>query len=302
MTQIFNHKYLYSQLLMCTNLFTRLAVTAVLALSIPALAKNSEAPKFLIAHHVHLKGSGGNNEVNRHQLQIDYQACVRSKSISGRYFKTLPDGGIPNTILSESVDIYYAENQTLSNFESKLFVLNYDDCGLDVVARHNATLNSKNGSCEIDFMKKTAKGICNANAPANVRSSENLRPSAFQNALKNIPPEKRALIESQFKNKGQIAADLYTTQLQRGEVKMIARTECQLYQFGSAGEKCVANPPSPFSIPSSPLHFAVPGILLSSRTNAMTLEADEVNLNQEVNLNLFEVPEDFRVINIDVDP
>jgi len=229
-------------------------------------------------HHVHLTGFGADNSHKRELLLQTYRACVGMNQSLQKPTKLLAPDAVPPVIQAFDINIYYASNRTLIDVKSTSYGIDSDDCGLYSWKNHNATLNSGIGSCDMDLVKKTAKGRCDANAHETASARY-----GFEDGEMKREPAKTTLESSLTKN--------------------IARTDCQVSQLKILGiEKCIAHPQSAFPIPASPYNFERAGLLLETTGPIMTIKADQVELNLALDTKLFSIPKDLAVRSLGVKP
>ncbi len=239
------------------------------------------------AHYVKLTGHGGNNARNRQLLLEEYTACANINPKLGLPVKPLPATGIPDIISSHVIDIYYAPGRTIAVSSGALHTLNRNDCGVE--AHEHATLKflgPEIDTCEVDLIRRKVKGICGTTT-ASTRS---------QTVLSQLPPEKRKEALKQLERVkqtrfvGPSAGQLPGT----GTYRVISGLRCEVYRQPPTGmELCIARPDSAFPIPASVYNAAVPGLLLSARSEEiMTVTASEVRLGIGLSEKAFAIPSD----------
>ena len=86
--------------------------------------------KDLIVHYVHLTGYGGDNDVNRRNLLLDYQGCVDVHKAFGNPFNPLPPSGIPPIVEAFDIEIYYSSNRVFIVSHSTANLIDFDACAL----------------------------------------------------------------------------------------------------------------------------------------------------------------------------
>lgn len=240
------------------------------------------------AHHVRLTGHGGNNAQLRQIMLEEYTECARINPRLGLPVKPLPAAGIPAVISSHEIEIYYAPGRTIAVSTGTLHTLNRNDCGIEE-HKHAMLkfLGPEIDTCEVDMMRKKAKGICGAGATS----------SRSQAILSQLSPEKRAdalkqlerLKQSRFS--GPAAGQIPGT----GIYRVISGMRCEVYRNEAIGmELCIARPDSTFPIPASIYNAAVPGLLLSAQSEAMTVTAGEIHLDIGLSESAFAIPDDIQ--------
>jgi hypothetical protein len=229
-------------------------------------------------HRVHLTGYGGDNTRNRELLLQTHQACVGLNQSLKKPTKPLSLDAVPQIVQAFDINIYYAANRTLIDVKSTSYEIDSDDCGLSSWKNHNATLNSGVGSCDMNFVKKTAKGRCDANAHETASARYGYEDGAMR------------------RGQGKPTSESTLT-------RNIARMDCQVSQLKMPGmEKCIAHPQSPFPIPASPYNFERAGLLLETTGPIITIKADQVDLNLAFDRSLFSIPKDLVVRELGAKP
>lgn len=111
----------------------------------------------------YLEGKPGNAD-RLVQLQAQVQACLQMGKAGGAPVN--PPRAWPDFIYSQRTDEYSSANRSIRYSAGLLYAVNPVDCSLLEVQRVVAKLSSSNGSCDIDLLKKTARGVCDATAHA----------------------------------------------------------------------------------------------------------------------------------------
>lgn len=118
-------------------------------------------------HFVRLDGyleSKPDNAEQIVQLKKQVQYCVDAFQKSGQASK--PPSRWPAYITSLRQDIYSAENRTIEYSNGTSYAVNFSDCSLLESVLSKAQLVSGKGTCNIDFIRKTAIGACDVHAHA----------------------------------------------------------------------------------------------------------------------------------------
>ncbi len=237
---------------------------------IGALATEAASGR-LSAHHVHLLGSRGDNEVNKRDLLARYEACIVKGRLLGLAVEPLPAGGIPSIVSSEELDIYYARNRTLTITQGSLHSIGYH-CELTHLRHHMWLLRSGIGQCDVNLIERVGRNVCDG---ALHRAAAPRRPGPA--ASKGLSPSAEA-------NQRIIAATPCT-------VQVVATSEAGPLELCVADLRpAPARPIDPFPIPPAWLNSGLPGLLLSIRGPLMSVDADAVELNIQVDESMFDIP------------
>lgn len=94
------------------------------------------------------------------QMKTQAQQCMREHRETG--MATNPPRAWPDFVLSDRTDRYVAANRTIVYHFNLAYGLQWSNCGLLETAAVEATLSSAIGTCNIDLIKKTATGVCDA--------------------------------------------------------------------------------------------------------------------------------------------
>lgn len=253
------------------------------------------------AQYVRLTGYGGNNAVNVQNLKTAREACVKLNHDLGKPSQELNAGGYPEQATVIEIEIYYSVNRTLDVFQSVHHSIDISTCGLTATKASTLTLRSGAGKCDVDLVKKVARGNCDAQAHANAAAwkGDISRQIPVVN-MDKVPPNMRdqvlATLQQLQKPDPQSATPKGLSRLANG-TKTILDTTCQIYRHEQLDhEVCVAalNPNdktlNPYPIPASPLNAAIPGVLLESKSAALTITAQQVRWNLSVSPGLFSLP------------
>jgi hypothetical protein len=96
------------------------------------------------------------------------QQCVASHTGDGAGLH--PPTQWPEHVLALREDRYMAANRSITYFSSVAHAVRPDDCGLLAQPVSRAVLVSSKGSCKIDLLRKTARGVCDAGGHADAAS------------------------------------------------------------------------------------------------------------------------------------
>jgi hypothetical protein len=245
-------------------------------------------------HYVRLTGYGGDNAVNRNDLLIAHTGCAERNRFLRKPVEPLSPDDIPAIPRPIDVEIYYTANRTLTVTHGQTYRIEFDTCALTIFEHHMLRLVSGIGRCDIDLLKKEARGECDTDshrrAPALVRGVAS-QPSAID--VSKLPPHLRAQIQARLDQLNQVPkATSNTNPSTTRNTKTIAGHECEIVRLTvNSGEKCIANPSSSFVIPASPFNAISPGLLLETKNYLMTLLAQQVSLHMEVPEAVFNVPQ-----------
>lgn len=261
-------------------------------------------------HYVRLTGYGGDNDVNRKNLIDTYRACADLQAGLGKPVKALPPEGAPAVVSTQEIEIYYAANRTLTVKQGALYDIDRGTCALVAIPHRMLELRSAAGRCDIDLIKKEARGQCDASAHERAAAlSSASAPDAKVPAidLGKVPPRMRAQVEAQLERLKQLPGREQTAPaaespaiLQR---KTLVNTPCEVHRHEALRSTlCIARLASsperllnPYPIPAAPLNGGIPGLLMEAKTPALTLQAQQVQLNLSVSKTLFEIPADVKV-------
>ncbi len=284
------------------------SIAGVLTLVMPHAAHASLASqdtRGIPVHYVRLTGYGGDNDVNRNNLIVAHQACVRTQTAFGKPAKTLAPGEIPAVISTQEVEIYYAANRTLTVKQGILHDIDRDTCALVAIPHRTAELQSSAGRCDIDLIKKTARGQCDASLHERAAvHPAGIRPPKVD--LEKVPLSMRAQVQAQverLEQLGRAKPDTSGPAQSDAQRKTVAGLPCEVYRNEAMHAIwCIARPAAsparplvPYPIPAAPLNSGISGVLLEARSPALTLQAQQIRLNTSVSVDLFAIPPDVRV-------
>ena len=267
-----------------------------------ALASSDEHhDNTFMAHQVHLSGYAGDNTANRNALLSKYKACMDRNAISQKKTSLLPQDGVPEIPQSIEDDIYYSANRTLTVKQGKTYDIDFDTCELVTHLHHVNELRSVAGICSIDMIKKEARGQCDRPAQESV-SASGMVPATIKKTptfdLDKVPPELQATLLAQMERLKTLPKTSHGIGLPvTGESKIIANYECEIYRNSQLDiEVCVAHPKGSFVIPAAGLNATVPGLLLKTKSKALTMQANKVNMDIAVPQDIFFVPADIKIL------
>ena len=285
-----------------------LVVLALVAQDTHAAWHDDHPGDDLVVHYVYLTGYDGNNDVNRRNLLIEYQACIDRHAAFGQASNPLPPGGIPSVVVTEDIELYYSSNRVLRVSQSKIYFIDQAACDLTAKSKRMLELNSVIGRCNIDLNTKKAIGACDEKAQEQAPNSTlaKIAPAKMPPIdLDKLPPKVRAQVAAQLDRLNRLPqgpAGLYgAALLPTGGYKTIAKYKCASYRADALHtELCIAHPKSDFPIPASLMNGGIPGLLLDVDTPAMTLHAQEVKMDMAVSKSIFAIPAGIKVTNIRV--
>lgn len=221
------------------------------------------------AHHVRLTGQGEDNAARVRALVDAHGACAQLRKLEGRPSVALP-AELPPVVQAYDVDIYYGAERTVSIVNGKVYEIAQDgDCKLAPRETRHKYLTWPGGSCDIDLLANTARGFCPPNA-APVPMGDGTGTAAARKATDT------------------------------GKTRVVAGIACRVH--GSPGfETCLAQAEQvpgtkldPWPVQAS-WFGKVGGIVLDAQTRVMTLTAQQVEWNQHVAADVFELPGGLRV-------
>lgn len=258
-------------------------------------------------HYVHLSGWGGDNEVNRRNLLISYKACTETQAAFGRPYEALPAQGLPATVSTQDIEIYYSTNRTLTIKQGILHSIKSTTCALVATPHRIVELRSSAGRCDMDLLKSEAVGNCDAMAHAQAAAWTGARQAVTSVSgidMNKVPPQMRAQVQVQLDRMAKRDAPASIDgSIEPIETREVANIVCTVHRNRAVmSELCVANPMptalnlfTPYPIPPAPLNGGIPGILIAAKTPALTLVAQEVRWNISVSPSLFNIPRNVRV-------
>lgn len=259
-------------------------------------------------HHVALTGHGGDNDINRKNLQATYDACLKQGQLMGRATKS--NESIPAIASKISVELYYTENRALEILDTLNHSINVLDCGVEPFPKKTWTLRSSAGICRVDLIKKIAEGMCDIQSHqrasgAGARVANAGLPTID---LSNIPPLARQQIEAAMKANAGLLAAGYSSPgfVNTMQTISVAGMPCQIYLNSSLKqEQCMAALESTASSQFNPktvatwgLNGGLKGILLQLKSPALTLQAQKIDLNLAVTPKFFDLPAGVKVTSI----
>lgn len=167
------------------------------------------------------------------QLKALVQTCLSRKSGS----PVNPPRAWPDFIDNHRSDTYSSVNRSIRYSSGITYAVNQVDCSLFEGRRFTARLSSSIGNCDIDLLKKTANGVCDAQAHANARPRLRAPASTLTDveaALRKAPnnPGLAALADAMRQNPPGGA----------GERKTILGLECDVVKnaFDPGGTVCLS--------------------------------------------------------------
>jgi len=114
-------------------------------------------------HRVRLDGYRGGEAGNAAmlaKLKAEVASCAANLTRNGGVVK--PVEGWPDYFMSHRDDYYYAANRSIHYARGATYLVSIKDCSLISIPEHRAELYSAAGACQIDLVKKVAKGNCPA--------------------------------------------------------------------------------------------------------------------------------------------
>ena len=256
-------------------------------------------------NYVALAGYGGNNDVNRKNLQDTYDACFKQGQLAGRSVKL--NELTPDIASKISVEIYYTENRTLEILETLNHSINVLDCGVEPFPKKIWTLRSSAGICRADLTKKIAEGMCDfqSHQRATGTGSRTANQASPSIDLSKIPPHARPQVEAAMKaNAGSLAAGYASVGfVNTMQTNSVAGMPCQIYLNSSLKqEQCMAaleptaSPQfNPKTVVTWGLNGGLRGVLLQLKSPALTLQAQNVSFNLAVTPSFFDLPAGVKV-------
>ena len=246
------------------------------------------------SHYVHLTGYGGNNTANLKTLWTEYKACADLHKTLGQPFESLSSDDIPPIVQSEDVEIYYSAVRTVTFVKAIRYQIVPTNCALTHFLYQTLDLRSSIGACEMDLIKKEARGVCNSDAHRHA-SAASTGPKTAPIDMSKVPLNMQAQVQAQIDRMAQLRSKPNSGPPASGIVKDIAGYPCDVFISVTNSQKCIAHPKSDFVIPGARFNLEKGGLLLEVKSPAMTLTAQEVVMNMTVSESLFAVPEDMKI-------
>lgn len=293
---------------------SRFCIAVMMLVGLVVIGKASQAAwyedhkgKDWVVHYVHLTGHDGDNDVNRRNLLIDYQACVDTHVAFGQAYNPLSVSSIPADIVSEDIELYYSSNRVLRLSQSTITFINQAACDLDTKSKRILELNSVIGSCKVDLSARKAIGACDEKAQERAPDSTLTKTAPAKMApinLNKLPPNIRAQVAAQLARLNKLPqgpAGLNGAALVPTGSKTVANLPCTIYGAKALStDICIAHPKSDFLIPASLMNGGIPGLLLEVNSPALTLHAVEVKKDVSVAKSFFAIPSGIKVTNVRV--
>lgn len=111
------------------------------------------------------------------QLKAMVQECVQQGPLGGG--QPRPPQAWPDFIASQRSDEYASANSSIIYTWTLGYGINPGDCSLLEVQSRRARLRSSLGSCDIDLVEKTARGVCDGKVHASAPPPERVAPSSM---------------------------------------------------------------------------------------------------------------------------
>lgn len=226
------------------------------------------------------------------ELKAAVRQCVRAP-IGGQ---SRPPKVWPDYVESVQSDTYAAANRTITYTTTLMYGLNPQDCSLLETSAVEAKLTSTWGNCEIDFIHKTAHGVCDARAHADASAVARIglhAPFPDGRAGATNAPSQAALaaMEKAMKQFGPIKT---------GERKTIAGIECDVQSAPLSGTVCVSRGGSFAGWPAGPGAAGSSMNLELTNVSGMDARAVKAQLDATVNAAVFApyLADGFHVTNI----
>lgn len=193
-------------------------------------------------HRLRLDGymeSTPDNQVQLTQWKKAVQQCVARNAEHG--IASNPPGDWPKYTSAMRTDTYVAANRVITYSATTAYGFN-PDCSLQGHYGLTARLVSSKGSCSIDMLKKTARGMCDASghASASVQSNRGVAGDAQSRARIDqmaADPRYAAMFAAVKREQ--------TSQISTGQTKTIAGAQCEVFNQvprsagGLGGTQCL---------------------------------------------------------------
>lgn len=166
------------------------------------------------------------------ELIAQVQSCLRAP-LSGQ---SRPPRVWPDYVQSIQSDTYEAANRSITYKSTLVYSVNPSDCSLMETRGETAQLASTKGICEIDFIQKTAHGVCDARAHGDAPTVVHIGPQApLPNGGARV-----ANAQSQAALAAMEQAMKQFDPVKTGEHKTIAGIECDVQTNPLFGTVCIA--------------------------------------------------------------
>lgn len=188
----------------------------------------------LVSTRGYLEGHPG-NATTLASMRREVDDCVRRNQERGLPSK--PPRAWPEHVNSSRIDTYSAINRTIRYISGLAYAVDQRDCSLFELRSSTAKLHSVKGTCDIDFLEKTAHGACDASGQADAAPPKRLPnltmaqiEAAERNAANNPAMAILAAATRRYPNTG------------TGERKTIAGLECEVWPhpFDPTGTVCLS--------------------------------------------------------------
>jgi hypothetical protein len=197
------------------------------------LGKGRESVK---VHWVRLQGyvdGKAGHAALLNELKALVQRCVKAP-LGGQ---SRPPRVWPDYVESTQSDTYEAANRSITYWTTLSYGVNPNDCSLLETRGQKAQLASTKGFCEIDFVHKTAHGVCDAqahgDAPAVVRIAPQGPAGRARAGATNASYQ--AAVAATEKAMGQFGP------VRTGERKTIVGIECDVQAIPLSGTVCLSH-------------------------------------------------------------
>lgn len=256
----------------------------MLSAPMPHVMLDQSVPRAKV-HFVSLRGyleGMPTNTIRLVQLKEQVQSCVSDLRRSGG--RSSPPVQWPDYLTSMREDIYLAADRTIRYTNAIAYGINFTDCSLLEVYRSKARLVSSQGVCNIDLLKKTATGMCDAGAKSG-NAEERRDATGISAILRAMAADPRSTHVADLQ-KSRRPGDTRT-----GDRKTIAGLECEVWRQIAVDDDttiCVAQgrvfTPSPIVG-----NHAEAGLLLEYESkHGPKMKAVDAKLDAEVNSQIFQ--------------
>jgi len=132
-------------------------------------------------------------------LKKTAQHCLANRE--GNPVPANPPSTWPDYVMSMRKDGYVTANRSITYIRSLSYLFNQVDCSLQEVVGFDAVLSSNSGTCRVDLVNKTAKGMCDAGGHANALPPAAERPldpdqaAALEKMRSSMSPEMKLMMK-----------------------------------------------------------------------------------------------------------
>jgi hypothetical protein len=170
----------------------------------------------------------------RKQLEKRVQRCVRDQTARGRAVN--PPRDYPDLSLELTYDTYWTANRAIRYGHAYFADYDANDCSLKEREDAGAELSSARGTCTIDLLARTSKGVCDPAVHAKAPPLPAAPPSAPAPGMAPLPKSADPRIQAMAERLQKLSTGAGAT----GQKKNIAGATCDVYPAPAGGTQCLA--------------------------------------------------------------